>query len=217
MRPLRRPYWSSSAWTRPSRRRFLAGLAGLGVGAGLGAWGAVGPDGAPPTALAPTLGDLADLPPYHPPGGPDLRPATYLLQEAGERAFASSPRAPRPRGRVSSLLRARPGRPRAPVLRHEVWDWIDMSGRAVDGLGRLRLITGITTRPRRGSGGAGAAAGPAGWGRAAVERPVDRRWRLRRDAVEIFSQSRGLLGLTTWYGLTGSERLEAALEAAVRG
>src|SRR4051794_7953725 len=89
MRPLRRPHWPLSARMRPSRRRFLAGLAAVGVGAGLGAWGASGPEGAPPPAFAPTIGDLADLPPYHPPGRPDLRPSSYILQPAGERILAA--------------------------------------------------------------------------------------------------------------------------------
>src|SRR3954469_19022034 len=143
MRPLHRPDWSSSAWTRPSRRRFLAGLAGLGVGAGLGAWGAVGPDGAPPPALAPTLGDLATLPPYHPPGRPDLRPATYLLQSAGERVFAALLARLDPTAAYRPYFALDLGGP-VPQLRHQVWDWVDMSGRLVDAFGRLRLMTGST-------------------------------------------------------------------------
>jgi hypothetical protein len=186
------------------------------VGAGLGLWGATPPESAPPVAVAPTIGAVPELAPYHPPGRPELRPATYLLQEAGERLFAAL------LARLDPTVDYRPyfaldlSGP-VPVLEHQVWDWVDMSGRLVDAFGRLRLLTGTTAGQeeeaavrallldRQGTDGLlwnGYSPVAGGYG---------------SEAVEIFSQSRGLLGLTTWYRLTGSERLEAALEAAVAG
>jgi hypothetical protein len=189
---------------------------GLGVGAGLGIGGAGLPGGAPPVALAPALGEPPGLPPYLPPGRPDLRPATYLLQQAGERLFAALLARLDPATAYRPYFALNLGGP-SPRLEHQVWDWVDMSGRLVDAFGRLRLLTGTT------GGQAEEAAvrtlllarqGPEGllWNGLSPENGG-----YASEAVEIFSQSRGLLGLTTWYGLTGSARLEAALEAAVAG
>jgi hypothetical protein len=213
----------------PSRRAFLTGLLGLGGGTALlGWWGAR--EGAPWASDLANLwaGEIPDLPaPLEPLSrlgrdltglprapGPDQRPATYLLQEAGERTFASLI------ARLDTRARYRPyfaldlGGP-TPILRHDVWDWIDMTGRSVDGLARLRLMTGLSHAQeeeaalrtlllsRLGEDGLlwnGVSTVNGGYG---------------SEVVEIFSQSRGLLALVTLYTLIGSSALHAVLETAV--
>jgi hypothetical protein len=204
-----------------SRRAFLGGLLGLGGGAALlGWWGA--------QQGAPWVGDLGNLPaPLEPLArvGRDLavlprsaatnqRPATYLLQEAGERAFASLVARLDPHAAYRPYFALDLGGA-APVLRHDVWDWIDMTGRTVDGLARLRLLTGISHAQeeeaaiqalllsRRGADGLlwnGVSTVNGGYG---------------SEVVEIFSQSRGLLALVTWYTLSGNDHLHEVLETAV--
>ncbi len=204
-----------------SRRAFLGGLLGAGAGAALGGW-LVAERG---EALLESLGSLPDPTLLldagaswgGPPGGrPNQRPATYLLQDAGERAFASLVARLDPSAAYRPYFAIDVGG-HVPVLRHAVWDWIDMTGRAVDGFARLRLLTGNTTaqeeeaavralllsRQRRdGLLWNGVATANDGYG---------------SEVVEIFSQSRGLFALSTWYALTGSAQIEAALETAVAG
>ncbi len=204
---------------RVARRAFLAGLAGLGAGAGLAAWVTRQPEGGaarvPEVALPPVVARrLPPARPVTPP--PGFRPATYLLQDAGERAFASL---------LARLDRAAGYRPYfaldvrgpRPELRHDVWDWIDMTGRMVDGLTRLRLLTGTTAGEEEEAAVRALLLGQQGADGLFWNGPAPGTSGYASDTVEIFSQSRALLGLSTWYALTGSARVEAAIEAAIAG
>ena len=210
-RPSRAALWQrwAAISARVSRRRFLAGLAaGIGVaGGGFVTWQLQQPAH---DVLPPLLPELTA-----PPAPAAQRPATYFLQEAGLRAFASL---------LARLDPAADYRPYfaldlggvVPVLKHDVWDWIDMAGRLVDAFARLRLLTGTTAGEeqeaavralllaRQGDDGL-LWNGPAPDGQYAS------------NTVEIFSQSRGLLGLNTWFAVTGSAAIEDAIEHAVRG
>jgi len=190
-----------------SRRDFLAGLIGFGAGTGVATWWSARPTGEPLSPLP-----IADWAPQLDAAVArgDQRPATYLLQEAGERVLASL---------LARLDRTAKYRPYfaldmsgpEPVLRHDVWDWIDMSGRMVDAFARLRLLTGsasgqeeeaavraLLLDQQRADGlfWNGPSATNDGYG---------------SEVVEIFSQSRALLALATCYALSGRAWLEDAI------
>jgi hypothetical protein len=202
---------ASGAGESVSRRRFVAGLLGVGIGAGAAGWWQ---SEANSLSIVPAWVEhaLAGKPVT---ANDQWRPGTYQLQDAGNEVFLSL---------LSRLDRDAGFRPyftldlggTEPVLRHDIWDWVDMAGRAVDGFARIRLMTGI-----RGGEEEEAAV------RALL---LKRQWLglfwngpstlndgYGSDAVEIFSQSRGLTALESWYALTGSQRLEDALDAAVAG
>jgi hypothetical protein len=203
-----------------SRRRLLAAAASAGAGAL--AWWACPRDGSVPIAVPPDLDAATPLervtqPSLAPPAlRVDQRPATYLLQEAGERAFASL------LARLDVQAGYRPyfaldvSGPQ-PLLRHAVWDWIDMAGRAVDGMARLRLLTGLTTGQAEEQAVRALLLGQQGSNGLLWNGPATANDGYGSNVVEIFSQSRGLLGLTTWYTLTGSGVVAAAIEAMVAG
>lgn len=195
------------AQRRTSRRRFLAGLAASAAlaGGGLAAWRWQQPPAARPAA--PEL--------HAPEPWAAQRPATYLLQEAGQRAFASLLARLDPAAGYRPYFALDLGGP-APVLKHDVWDWIDMTGRLVDGFARLRLLTGTT---------AGAEAEAAVRALLLAQQGDDGLlWngpapdgQYASNTVEIFSQSRGLLALNTWFAVTGSAAIEDAIERLVQG
>jgi hypothetical protein len=92
-----------------------------------------------------------------------------------------------------------------------------MTGRATDAFARLRLLTGTAAGQEQEAAVRALLLGRQGDEGLLWNGPSPENDGYASDAVEIFSQSRGLLGLTTWYALTGSARLEAMLEAAVVG
>lgn len=207
--------------TRPGawpRRRFVAGLAGVSAAAGLAAWGAgeywswnlPAPEPDSPWGV----GLLAPAPPTFP--AADQRPGTYLLQEAGERVFASLLARLNPAAGYRPYFALDLGGP-TPILQHDVWDWIDMTGRTVDGLARLRLLTGAGDGQEHEAAVRTLLLGQQRADGLLWNGPAPAHSAYASETVEIFSQSRGLLALTTWFALTGSERVEAALEAAVAG
>ncbi|HZU05380.1 MAG TPA: hypothetical protein VFB73_05365 [Chloroflexota bacterium] len=221
MSPPWRGRWLSGQRPRGvARRRFLAVLGGLGAGAALaGWWGrlraepppAANPPAPPLTSLLAPLRREQSAPPVL---RADRRPATYFLQAAGERAFASL------LARLDAAAGYRPyfaldlGGP-VPILRHDVWDWIDMTGRFVDGLARLRLLTGLTHAQEEEAAVRALLLNQQRTDGLFWNGPSEANGGYASEAVEIFSQSRGLLALVTWYALTGSAALEARIEAAV--
>lgn len=178
---------------RCNRRAFLRGVAALGFSslALRGAprtWAATDP----PTALGP--------------------PASRWLAAAA-RAFD---------GLLARIDLEAGGRPyflldleaEVPALVHGYWDAVDMAGRSVDALLRLRpllateqgkeaeLLLRQYLLGRQGSDGL--------FYNAPDRDPAE-------EVVDTFCQGRALLGLTTWLAHTGDAVVEASIEACVRG
>src|SRR5207244_9789489 len=86
--PWRRRQRPDAAVPRLSRRHFFAGLAGLGVGTSVAAWGAAQQERPLLAVFRPSVSAQA-LAPYSPALPSDQRPATYFLQQAGARTFAA--------------------------------------------------------------------------------------------------------------------------------
>jgi len=194
---------------RVSRRRLLAGLA-------LGSVGLVSGGLAASVRWGPVERQALSLSGRNAPEpSAAQRPATYFLQEAGQRAFASLLARLDPAAGYRPYFALDLSGP-VPVLKHDVWDWIDMTGRAVDGFARLRLLTGTTAGAEQEAAVRALLLAQQGddgllWNGPAPD------GQYASNTVEIFSQSRGLLALNTWFAVTGSAAIEDAIEQLVRG
>jgi hypothetical protein len=139
-----------------------------------------------------------------------------VLQDAGRRVFASLGARLDPGQRYRPFFALDLSKRAAPVLHHDVWDWIDMTSRTVEGFARLRLLTGTTDARMEESAVRELLLSRQGEDGLLWNGYSDVNNGYGSEVVEVFSQSRGMLALTTWYALSGSAALESVLERMVR-
>lgn len=142
---------------------------------------------------------------------PDLFPATAFFQDACALALENI---------VARLDRERGFQPYfkvhlEPTVRaeHDSWDWCDMAGRYVDALALIRQLTGLSAPDEE-----------AGIRRflLANRNPNDGLFYNQEGpnstyVVDMFCQSRVLIGLCTWYMDTGDAEILAHLRGLVHG
>jgi DUF1680 family protein len=99
------------------------------------------------------------------------------------------------------------------ILLHDgYWDSIDLAGRAVDAVARLRRVLALDGLDEAEHGLRAYLLGRRGLDGLYYNESAD-----GDEVVDVFCQSRALLGLTTWYAATGAAEVEDALDGLVRG
>jgi hypothetical protein len=141
------------------------------------------------------------------------QPATYFLQEAAELALQNI------LARLDPALDEQPyfqldWGSDPPEARHASWDYCDMAGRYVDALILMRQMTGNRTGlvvEERLRSFLLARANPQDGLFYDAEAP----W--SRYGADMFCQGRTLLGLVSWFLLTGDAAVQASLDALIAG